>query len=144
MSGGETEDAEAYRLMRQCIGAEADGYAVLALSWVASEQRWLYLIRTPFATWPKFAVGYTDRENAAPRGDFRLRLGRGRQGLLRGAQLRGPWLIPPPPNPNPWTIRGNCFLPYAGGGIACKPSGGSPGPMVPMPPMTAFPGAATR
>jgi len=66
MSGGETGDAEEYCRMRALIGSEPDVYDVLGLSWVHHEQRWLYVIRTPFRTWPKFAVGYTDRENAGP------------------------------------------------------------------------------
>lgn len=36
---------------------------VLGLSWVAAESRWLYWIKTPFATWPKHVVGWTDDAN---------------------------------------------------------------------------------
>lgn len=64
MSGGEDDNAEKIRQMRALIQLEPDVYDVLALSWVAQEQRWLYLIKTPFATWPKFVVGWTNDDNS--------------------------------------------------------------------------------
>lgn len=66
MTEGETEDAEEYRRIRALIAKEPDVFEVLALSWIPTEQRWLYMIKTPFATWPKFVVGYTDSDNETP------------------------------------------------------------------------------
>jgi hypothetical protein len=71
MSGGEDENADAIRKVRALIMIEPDVYDVMALSWVACKQRWLYLIKTPFATWPKFVVGYTDDGNTDPEILFR-------------------------------------------------------------------------
>ena len=71
LSGGETEDRAAYLKLRALLQQETDVHAVLALSWVPQEGRWLYLIKTPFATWPKFVVGYTDQENNDPEIIFR-------------------------------------------------------------------------
>ncbi len=66
LSGGETEDRADYLKLRGLILQEADVYACLALSWVPRESRWLYLIQTPFATWPKYVVGLTDQDNKTP------------------------------------------------------------------------------
>ena len=71
LSGGETEDREALVNLRCLIGKEPDVYAVLALSYIPTEGRWLYLIKTPFASWPKYVVGFTDAENANPEVIFR-------------------------------------------------------------------------
>jgi len=67
MSDGETEDRAEFAKLRALIMQEPDVYEVLALSWVSTEARWLYCIKTPFATWPKFVVGWTDGENEAPK-----------------------------------------------------------------------------
>lgn len=64
LSGGETEDREAFLKLRALIQRETDVHEVIALSWVPQENRWLYLIKTPFATWPKFVVGWTDSDNS--------------------------------------------------------------------------------
>lgn len=66
LSGGETEDRPEFLKLRALIQQEEDVLEVLALSWVPMEQRWLYLIKTPFATWPKYVVGFTDAANADP------------------------------------------------------------------------------
>lgn len=66
LSGGETEDSAEYAALRSKILAEPDVYEVLALSFVPPEQRWLYLIKTPFATFPKYVIGYTDSDLAEP------------------------------------------------------------------------------
>lgn len=66
LSGGETEDRAEFLRMRALILAEPDVFACHALSWNRQEQRWLYLIQTPFATFPKFVVGWTDSENESP------------------------------------------------------------------------------
>lgn len=71
LSGGETVDSEAYRRLRALLAAEADVHEVLALSYVPEDRKWLYLIKTPFATWPKFVIGETDSENANPELIFR-------------------------------------------------------------------------
>jgi hypothetical protein len=64
-SGGEleTDEREAYLRLRALIQKETDVLEVLGLSWVYSENRWLYWIKTPFASWPKHVVGWTDAEN---------------------------------------------------------------------------------
>ncbi len=76
MSEGELRIGErnAYLRLRGLILRELDVLAVLGLSWVPEEGRWLYLIQTPFATWPKFVVGWTDGENVAPTVVFRCGL----------------------------------------------------------------------
>jgi hypothetical protein len=71
MSEGETEDAEAYQRMRGLICREVDVHELLALSWCPRADLWLYLIKTPFATWPKYVVGYTDTDNENPEVLFR-------------------------------------------------------------------------
>jgi hypothetical protein len=80
MSGGEAEDKETYREIRAMLMAEPDVFEVLALSWLPTEQKWLYCIRTPIATWPKYVVGFTDAANAAPEPIFRCGL---RENALR-------------------------------------------------------------
>jgi len=65
--------------LRGLILSELDVFAVHGLSWVPDEGRWLYFIQTPFATWPKFVVGWTDADNAAPKIMFRC-------GLIEGAR----------------------------------------------------------
>lgn len=64
-SGGEleTEERDAYLRLRALIQHETDVLEVLGLSWVPAEGRWLYWIKTPFATWPKHVVGWTDGSN---------------------------------------------------------------------------------
>ena len=64
-SGGEleTDEREAFLRLRALIQKETDVLEVLGLSWVPAENRWLYWIKTPFATWPKHVVGWTDAEN---------------------------------------------------------------------------------
>ena len=52
--------------LRLCLLNEADVQRVLALEplpYAADEQRWVYLIETPFMTFPKFAVGTTNAAN---------------------------------------------------------------------------------
>lgn len=73
-SGGEMGGAEAYRKLRGLIMQEEDVHEVHGLSWVPQEGengKWLYLIQTPFATWPKYVVGFTDPENENPEILFR-------------------------------------------------------------------------
>lgn len=64
LSGGETSDRADILKIRTLIRLEDDVHDVLALSWVPQEQRWLYLIKTPFATWPKYVVGWTTPDNS--------------------------------------------------------------------------------
>lgn len=35
-------------------------FACKGLSWQPEEQRWLWVVQTTFATWPKYVVGYLD------------------------------------------------------------------------------------
>lgn len=70
-SGGEEGGAEVFRNLRALINREQDVLEVLALSWIPQEGQWLYLIKTPFATWPKFVVGLTDAANESPQIIFR-------------------------------------------------------------------------
>lgn len=71
MTGGEAACRAAYLKIRALIQQEADVLEVLGLSWVPQESRWLYLIKTPFATWPKYVVGFTDPANENPEILFR-------------------------------------------------------------------------
>jgi len=71
LSGGETADYPEFWKVRVLIQQEADVLEVLALSWLSQESRWLYLIKTPFATWPKYVVGTTDATNENPEICFR-------------------------------------------------------------------------
>lgn len=73
-SGGESADRPAFLKLRALIQQETDVLQVLGLSYVPQEGetgRWLYLIKTPFASWPKYVVGFTDAENANPEIIFR-------------------------------------------------------------------------
>ena len=72
-SGGESPAREAIIRLRSMILQESDVLAVLGLCEQA-DGRWLYLIKTPFATWPKFVVGYTDDQNLNPSIIFRCGL----------------------------------------------------------------------
>ena len=65
-SGGEACGAEAYRKLRGLLMHEEDVHAVHGLSWIPQESRWIYLRQTPFATWPRYVVGYTDATNEHP------------------------------------------------------------------------------
>lgn len=71
VSGGETKSREEFLRLRARIQREEDVAEVLALSWLPAGACWLYLIRTPFATWPKFVVGFTDQKNLDPQVLFR-------------------------------------------------------------------------
>lgn len=81
LSGGETEDRPEFLKLRALIQQESDVLEVLALSWVPEKSRWLYLIKTPFATWPKYVVGLTDGDNRSPEILFRC----GWESSARGA-----------------------------------------------------------
>ncbi len=64
LTGGELAAADrmAYCQMLALIRAEGDVHAVLELARMA-DGRWLYLIETPFITFPKFVIGRTDSTN---------------------------------------------------------------------------------
>jgi hypothetical protein len=68
LSGGELpqEERADYLRLRALIQKEDDVHAVHGLSYLDDEGRWLYLIETPFATWPRYVVGTTDGENLNP------------------------------------------------------------------------------
>lgn len=69
MSGGElpAEDREAALKLAALIRAEADVFALHALVPVPGKPgRWLFMIETPFVSFPKFVIGETDTENDAP------------------------------------------------------------------------------
>lgn len=68
MSGGEIngEEKEAYLHMRKIIEGQEDVHKLHELSWLPDEMRWLYMIQTPFATFPKFVIGHTGPENLDP------------------------------------------------------------------------------
>ena len=63
-SGGEMDEnyQRQYVALRNLIQREADVHAVLELASQA-DGRWIYLIQTPFVTFPKFVIGLTDVEN---------------------------------------------------------------------------------
>ena len=65
LSGGETPLTPEMQRVRELIEAEPDVHRLLALTELPNG-RFAYLIQTPFATFPKFAVGITDTENADP------------------------------------------------------------------------------
>lgn len=52
-------------LLRGVLESEADVKKVWALEALPEPGRWLYLIETPFMTFPKFAVGTTNQANSA-------------------------------------------------------------------------------
>jgi hypothetical protein len=68
LSGGELAEPIRSQLLalRAKIQAEADVHEVIALVKLKDEDRWLYLIKTPFASQPKFVIGSTDAENTSP------------------------------------------------------------------------------
>jgi hypothetical protein len=65
VSGGELPPAwrERFLKLRALLLKEDDVHAVHGLSYLPEEDRWLYWIQTPFATWPKHVVGTTDEQN---------------------------------------------------------------------------------
>lgn len=73
LSGGEIKDplrAEYLRL-HALLKQEPDVFEVLALAKLPDHNgRWLYWIKTPFATYPKHVIGVTDSENKAPKPGF--------------------------------------------------------------------------
>lgn len=71
-SGGEipAEQRAEYVRLRGLIKREDDVFDVIALS-RRCDGVWLYYIRTPFVSFPKYVIGETDAENAAPRPTFR-------------------------------------------------------------------------
>lgn len=73
LSGGElpAERRAEFLRVRALIQKEDDVHEVLALAKYAGEPRWLYLIQTPFATFPKFVIGSTDADNLHPELLFR-------------------------------------------------------------------------
>ena len=73
-SGGEMAEnyQRQYVALRNLIQREADVHAVLELARMA-DGKWMYLIQTPFVTWPKFVIGLTDVENESV--EFWLRCG---------------------------------------------------------------------
>ena len=73
LSGGEIAEPlrSKYLLVRHRIAAQDDVHEVVALVKLKDEDRWLYLIKTPFASFPKFVIGSTDSENTSPELLFR-------------------------------------------------------------------------
>lgn len=63
-SGGEISEAHKrqYVALRNALQKEPDVHAVLELA-RQTDGRWLYLIETPFVSFPKFVIGRTDVEN---------------------------------------------------------------------------------
>ncbi len=63
-SGGEMEEnyQRQYVALRNLIAKQSDVYSVLEL-YRQVDGKWLYLIQTPFVTFPKFVIGRTDVEN---------------------------------------------------------------------------------
>jgi hypothetical protein len=68
LTGGEIPEPQRAAMirLRSLIRQEPDVLEVLALSYLPEAQRWLYLIKTPFATYPKYVVGTTDSDNEQP------------------------------------------------------------------------------
>jgi hypothetical protein len=71
MSGGEVEGPlkEAYDRLAELITAETDVHRLLALMPFHDSlpgEQWIYMIETPFSSFPRFVIGETDAANAAP------------------------------------------------------------------------------
>lgn len=64
LTGGEipAEQRRQYVELRNRIQKESDVLQVLELA-CQCDGRWLYLIQTPFVTFPKFVIGRTDLSN---------------------------------------------------------------------------------
>ncbi len=73
LSGGEIAEPLRSQLLalRAKMLQQDDVYEVVALVKLKDEDRWLYLIKTPFASFPKFVIGSTDSENTSPELLFR-------------------------------------------------------------------------
>ena len=65
LSGGETPPSPEIERLKELIRSEEDVFMLHALSDLPGG-RFAYMIQTPFATFPKFAVGTTDKDNASP------------------------------------------------------------------------------
>jgi hypothetical protein len=63
LSGGIHDLETAKREVRELIEKERDVKACLELA-ERVDGKFLYLIETPFETWPKFVVGLTSRDNS--------------------------------------------------------------------------------
>lgn len=63
-SGGEIpiDHQRQYVALRNLLQKEADVHQVLELS-RQSDGKWMYLIQTPYVTFPKYVIGRTDVEN---------------------------------------------------------------------------------
>jgi hypothetical protein len=68
MTGGEItgEQKVQYLRLENLISDEPDVYEVHELMPLPEEGRWLYLVETPYATFPKFVIGSTDADNSNP------------------------------------------------------------------------------
>jgi hypothetical protein len=71
MSGGEVEGPlkEAYDRLAKLITAEPDVHRLVALMPLHDSlpgEQWIYLIETPFPSYPRFVIGETDGANTAP------------------------------------------------------------------------------
>ena len=65
LTGPETEVREQYLSMRAKIAGSPNVHEVVALSILPTEGKWLYLVKTCFATWPKYVVGLVNEDNTA-------------------------------------------------------------------------------
>jgi len=62
LSGGELppNERDAFHEMRKRVHAQPDVHNVLGLSHSQALGGWFYWIATPFATWPRYVIGFTD------------------------------------------------------------------------------------
>lgn len=65
-SGGEIQESEATHALRSLIQGEHDVRRIVDLIETA-DGKFLYLIETPFQTFPRFVIGQTDVENRSPK-----------------------------------------------------------------------------
>ncbi len=73
MSGGEIEGPlrDAFVRLSRLIRVEPDVHLLIALDRLPddddlADRPWIYLIETPFATFPRFVIGRTDDDNENP------------------------------------------------------------------------------
>ena len=84
MSGDETELRIQILALRALISQEEDVHKVMDLCYAPSLDKWVYLIQTPFATWPKYVVGVTDFNNEVPEVMHRCNFRESAENYFRG------------------------------------------------------------
>lgn len=65
LTGPETEVREQFLQMRAMIAGSENVHEVVALSILPTEGKWLYLVKTCFATWPKYVIGLMNEDKSS-------------------------------------------------------------------------------